>query len=156
MSRKYKYVPSCGGIYAGEGIYAGGPLRTCLKYKDVPSVYGHDVKRCADWDFHYTRKQKKSRGRSGFNLPLRRPRNPTFNLPLDDMGYNLPLEMGAIPQLTSSLKRLGTGYTDRGTIANKMAAERSPWLSFLRQWRAQTGSNDLRLASQEYHKLYGK
>lgn len=120
---------SYGGIYAGEGegIYAGGPYRTCKKYQSVPSeYYGHKVKRCAPggYDIH--------KPREGFNLPTRKKyarRRKAFNLPLD-----------------------GEGYYGRGSVANKRAAKHNPWLQFLQEWRARTGSNDLHIAAQEYHR----
>ena len=50
--------------------------------------------------------------------------------------------------------KFGNGrYKSGGSIANKRAASNNPWLHFLREWRASTGSNDLRLAAEEYRRL---
>jgi hypothetical protein len=118
-----------GGIYAGEGegIYAGAGGPYRTCKKPKYVKSSHQVKRCAKYEIH--------------RKPQRRIQQS-----------NLPMDEDVIPQLTRALKKMTKG----GNVNNKRAAQHNPWLQFLKQWRARTGSNDLHLASQEYHRMYAR
>jgi len=101
----------------GEGIYAGGPYRTCKPDAFMPyysNALGHNVMRCSKYDIHPRIKEK---GLTEEELAF-----------LHGDGY----------------------YVRHGTAKNAAAAARNPWLHYLAEYRASTGSNDLRAAKAGY------
>jgi hypothetical protein len=107
----------------------------CKRYEEVPSVLGHPVKRCASY----------GEGIYSAGGPYRSCEE------FDEVPSILGHPVKRCKKYSPT--RMGRGYSHHGTAANEAAAQRNPWLAFLRQWRARTGSNDLHLAAMEYHKL---